>query len=271
MRSLPLRLVGLTLALAGVVACGRNFARAAEPPYSSSWRVVLASPGQSITLRLLKIEDKNSKPEATILSAGVPPFKNAKVQKLKAGGKSLHLTVEANGNDFEFLVYFPTDQAKPEKLLGSVGLGGQREFARLERSDLKELDSDPRKNMIASPAIEDLRKAMQTQDPKEKEKALKDIVAKNSGDAIAFMAALQLFGSLLKNDAKEADVRAQADQVIEAAGAYGPEMKFKAMQVVTQTLVGEKKQPALALAYAQQLEKELSPDAPLASQAAALK
>jgi hypothetical protein len=271
MRSLPLRLVGLTLALAGVVACGRSFARAADPPYAGSWKVVFAPPGQSISLLLLKIEDKNGKPEATILSAGVPRFKDAKVQKLKTDGTSLRLTVQAGGDSFEFLVYFPKEQAKPEKLLGSVSLGGQPEFARLERSDLKELDSDPRKIMVASPAVGDLRKAMQTEDAKEKEKALKEIVAKNSGDSIVFLAAFHLLGFLLKNDAKEEDVRAQADQLIDAAGVYGPEMKFRATQVVTQTLLGEKKHPALALAYAQQLEKELAKDTPLAGQAAALK
>src|SRR5262249_31772930 len=193
-----------------------------DPAYVGTWKVQVTQPGQTVTVWLVKIEGKAGKPEASILSTGLPNFKDAKLTDLKRDDQTLQLTMKANGIDFAFTIMLSKGEEKAKKLLGSVSIRGQAEFARLERTDQEKLDDDPRKNMETDKSAADLPKAVRMTDVKEKEAALKDLEAKTEGTTLGYVAGLFRLGLMAKEGAAEADVKAQADKVVAFASDYGP-------------------------------------------------
>src|SRR5262249_13872733 len=157
----------------------------------------------------------------------------SKVRKVRAEDGAVHLTLEAPAGEFHVAVYAPKGEKAPRQLLGSIEARGNRDFARLERTDLEKLE--PNKAMGRSPAFEDYVKAVRAKDAAEKEQAAKDFLAKHPTDPLAYTVAVQLLTAEAKKGAGEADLKARAEQAVKAAATYGPEMKLQAATQVART------------------------------------
>jgi hypothetical protein len=255
---------GLMLAALFVV-CGS--ARAADAPYVGTWKLVVESPGQEISLFLLKIEEKAAGPKIELVSAGLAPYKDAKIEGAKLDGDALRFSSDS-GRVLKFSFHPVKGDAK--KMLGTVEIGTNHDFARLEKTEDTEID--PKSAIKNADGIQEFQKAMfLTQDPKEKETALKAVLEKHADDVLGYQAQLALLQVLPVNGAKDEDVKATADKVLKFAGAYGPEAKNNAIAQIAQKLVASKKAPTLALEYAHMAEKALPKDATTAQQVATLK
>src|SRR5262249_42530735 len=135
---------------------------AAEPAFADTWKARILLPDSDIDLFLVKVKEQEGKPQGVVLSAGLARFKEARVEATGAERGGLQVTIGAGGITFAFTAYPPKGETNPKKLLGSVAFQGQRQFAVLERSDLKELD--PQKAVVPNPAFNDFAKAMQKGD-----------------------------------------------------------------------------------------------------------
>ena len=262
-------LVG-ALVLAGVLVAVAPRTRAAEPsPLADTWKVTLLLPAQEANLWLVRLQEKDGKWEAEVLSSPLSQFKGAKVEEVRVGeDNALHLTVAAGGQTFPFVVHVPRGEEKPKKLLGSVVFRGQRQFARLERTDAKQLDA--KDAIVNNPGFRDLFTALQ-KPPKDKAAALKEFADKNADNlALAYIARGEVLKALAATDASEEELRSAAEQVVKAVpDAAGPEMRAQGELQAGKGLVA--KAPRLAYEYAEKAEKSLGKDAPAAQQAAALK
>jgi hypothetical protein len=262
-------LAGWVLAIA-VAMTGPGRLRAADSPFNGTWKVTAIDPGQEVALWLLKVQDKDGKPTAEVVAAGLPNFKDAKLENIHINeAKGLAFTAHAGGLDIDFAIYPPEGEAAPKKLLGSAEIRGQRIFVRLEQTDAKEIDQ--KKAITPSPEVGELRKALAMTDPKEKQKALKEFVDKTNDPALGYRIGLELLSTMEKNDAAVADVRATAEKIVKTAGAYGPEIKVQAVQTVAKQLLSADKLAAVALEYARQAEQLLGKSDPPAQQVPVLK
>lgn len=252
----------LALALAGVLAAPAS-AQAAESSFAGTWKTSMLLPQVTLNLWLVQVEDKDGKPTASVVASALgDDLPDAKIELVRMVGDGLHLTINAGGTAFPFILYAPKGEAKPKELLGSVRFRGQQ-FARFERTEDKEIDAKAAEKR--NPAMPELVKATRARDAKEREEGLKKLAEKQDDPPIAYQAGLELLTALDANT----DVRAQADKVVKQAGAYGPEMKLHAMLDVARKLTA--KSPAVAVDYARQAEKGLAKDAPAAEQVAVLK
>jgi hypothetical protein len=261
----------LTLALAAFLFAGSaRSARAADSPFAGAWKITLMFPGQDIAVFLVEIKDVDGKTEGKILATGLDQLrKDAKVDTIKAdGAKSLQLTVSGGGATFPLVVYAPKGEAKPEKLLGSVDFRG-RQFARLERTADKEIDS--KKAIADSTHTQAFVKATQTPDAKEKLKALKEFLGtKEVEPALLFGAGIELLGSMAENDVGKDEAVKQAEETVKLAGAYGPEMKMLAHQQAAKKLAGSEKLAPAAADLAREAEKALDKNTPVSVQVSVL-
>jgi hypothetical protein len=258
-------LLGTALVAAGVLLWLCVPVRAADAPAAGTWKLVVHQEGVEISLVLIKIEEKKGKLTAEMLSNGVPTFKDSTVKVGKASDKALDLTLtRADGRDFGVTVFLPKNEEKPRRLRGSLDLGVGRLFVEMERTDLTELDPNPRKNQDNRGAAA-LKKAEDADDDTEKEKALKALARKYAQRPIAVAAHLDLMDLLAKNEKPEADIRKEADAALTSAGLFGPEMKRMTMIEVAQRLLQSEKQEALVLDYARQAEKLITSADPTAS------
>lgn len=260
------------MALAGFLALGSGMSSAADPPYAGTWKLSVTPPGQTITILLVKLQDKDGKPEASVQSVGVPVFRGSKIESLKRDDQTLAFkTKAANGLEFAFAMKLPAGDAQPKKLLGAVTIRGQHDFAQLERTDQEKLDDNPQKNMVMDPAMQDLNKAVQGDDLKKKEAELKALEAKNPDTAFAYLVGMQLLNVTAKNGAAETDVRTRADKLLQFADSYGPALRTKALHEVAKQILSSDKLPALALNYAEERAQLMDEKAPPAEQIPILK
>src|SRR5262249_28732412 len=162
-------------------------------------------------------------------------------------------TIQTSGVDFALVVYGSEKEEAPSRLLGFMENRGQREFARLERTDLEELD--PQKVVVQSPGVQGFLLARKESDAKKKEAGLKEVMEQNAGQTLAILAGLELLPVMAENAAAQDDIRAQADKVIKSAADYGPEMKLQATHIVAQQFVRMDNLPDLAIDYAREGEK----------------
>src|SRR5262245_1951996 len=93
MRCLTTRM-GLLAAIA-VALAGPSSLRA-DSPFAGNWKVTLVEPGQEATLWLVKVEDKDGKPQVELVSPGIPALKNVTFQDVRlVNAKRLAFTAHA--------------------------------------------------------------------------------------------------------------------------------------------------------------------------------
>jgi hypothetical protein len=241
---------GLLLAVLLMVS---GNARAADPPYVGTWKVIVYQGTSEASIFLLKIEEKAAGPKIELVDA-LPNFKTAKVEASTPDGTALKISSEG-GLSMKFAFYPPKGEKEPKTMLGSVELRGSTDFACLERTEDKEVA--PRGTFKPIPGSEDLLKALRMTDAKEKETALREFVEKNSGSLLGFRAAVELMVVMSNADASDKDLKAAGERAINIAGAYGPEMKTGAVKQVTIRLSASRADKVVKLAIDRAKDEEI--------------
>jgi hypothetical protein len=198
-------------------------AKASDLDFSGNWKVMLSMPGESIALWLVRIQDKEGRPEAAILHWH-PQIDAAKIRSLRIDGRALRLNIDSRDTDFEFDVYAPRDENRPARLLGSVGIRGQRQFAVFERTDAQKLDSD--KLVVTERGKADLDKAAEATDDREQVAALESLWKKHPEGALGLSVGQQLLLTKIRKAESEGALRPLVDEISKQVAAYGPEMEL---------------------------------------------
>jgi hypothetical protein len=267
MRRVLIGLLACGLAAAGSLAWWSACARAADSPLAGNWKVVVMAAGQEASVWIVQVEPKDGKADVKVVAA-LPNFKGTTVENVRADDKGIHFALKANGMPFLIDAYAPAGEKKPEKLLGSIGVRGQREFLRLERTADKEID--PAKATADSPALKDLQTALGAKDPKEQAAAFKEILKKYPTGPAGYIAAQQLLSGAVKAE-NEADARAAAEQALKIAAPHGPESQREAANQAAVALARSDKLTALRLDFARQAVKLLGDGDPASTQVPVLK
>ncbi len=275
-RVLAAALAALVLSLAPLLL--------AESPLAGTWKITALPGADELALWLIRIEEKDGKPRATLLSAGSPDLKNFSVElkRLDASGLELILKGTASSQRFNVVGYAPKGDAKPKRLLGSLGFPGGRDLAWLDRSDLSELPAG--KTAVRGAAAEALHSAGQPADgkkpdvePKKLTADLSAIVQKHATHPAAVFAAFELVRVGVETQEAEAELRRRAEQAIKLVSPYGREMELQFTRQIAQALgpAGQKaylaKIAPLMHEYAARAQKLLQADDPADAQAAVLK
>ena len=262
------RLFSFGLLACLLVSCNSS-ALALDSPYAGRWTVTVLSPGADLTLLLVEVVEKASGPKATLLSAGVPALEDAKVEAVRDEDEGLRITVRKDSLEVTFVAHPPRGEAKPKTMLGYGGRLGQWDFARWERTDQKEIDRTQAR--VEKPEVQHLDKALKIINPKDKIAALQEFLSKHPADVLAFFGRIELITVLIAEGAPETEVRQQADKVFAFAAEYGPPMKLRAFSDLARRVLASGQLPQVALDFARQAEKTLSPSASEAEQVPVLK
>lgn len=241
----------------------------ADAPFAGTWEVTVFQGDESLTLCLLKIEEKGGKARAEVVSS-FPGFKKGvTVEDFTAEGRALHFTLKTATTTWKIAAYAPEGDERPKKLLGSLGHNGQRQPLWMELTDKRELTEKNASH--PTPGWKALSRLDEVETPKEQEAGFEGILKKYPNTTVAFLAAQSLFQLKILNDAPASELRPAADQAIRLASTYGREMTLQATTQVARGLVRSGKEPRLGLSYARKAERELNENDPAASQVAVLK
>jgi RNA polymerase sigma-70 factor (ECF subfamily) len=165
--------------------------------------------------------------------------------------------------------YIPEAEARPRVLRGSMAVSRSRFPIELERTESKELDGG--QAIASAPGVDDLRRADQSQDPRERRGILEGILERHGDRPIAPIAAWSQAIALADAHAARVEVRSAAERAFRLAARYGPEMEFAAVHRVADHLVASGVLPDLALDYARKAEAMLQPSDPVALRTTVLK
>jgi hypothetical protein len=245
--------------LAGLLPTVAGCGGSAASPFAGTWKVTTLPAGKDITLWLVRIEPDGDGLRASVLSAGLSPFKDATVEEVRADGDALHLTFAAGGHPYAFVFHRPEGESAPPQLLGSAAIRGERDFARLERTDLKALDAQ--QAVVVQDASGDLERARQAEAGAAKEAALRRVIERQAGRSAEYVARVLLVQALAARGA-EAELREQGDAAVTFAAAYGPEMKRQALAHAALMVLTAEKLPGVAVEYARRAEAALEPSTP---------
>ncbi len=245
----------LTALLIVVPGCGGSPAS----PFEGTWKVMTLPAGKEITMWLVRIESKKDGLHASVVSASLSPFAGATVDEVRADGDTLHLRLGVNDRTYAFVFRRPDGEAAPKQLLGSTAIRGERDFARLERTDLKALDQ--KEALVNHDSADELKHALQADPGAAREAALRKIIDQQAARPAEYHAHQVLVEALAARGHEE-EARDQADKAIAFATPYGPEMRRQALWVAALQVHRSGKLPALALDYARQAEGTLESSTP---------
>jgi hypothetical protein len=252
----PAGWLACTLVAAGAWLGPVRSLQAAPPSFAGNWKIIVFDEdGLEITLGLVQLTVKDDQVGAALLASTNSLFKKAAVERVRADDKSIAITIKAGQSTFVMTVYLPGDDKKPKKLLGNLETGSQRDFAWLERTTLKKLDSDPKKSEKESPAKKAFVKASEEEDEEKKEEGFKAIERDYAPDPMAYYSGLNLVALLVNKETKDKAVQRQVDKTLKMASLYGPKMKMRAYVQVLRQLAASEKMAPLTIRYARQAEK----------------
>jgi hypothetical protein len=256
-------LTGL-LALLGVLTAGADLARA-DDPLAGKWIVKVFERGQELSLLLIDVQDKDGTVSAKVLDAGLPQFKAAKISKVSTGKNALRFTFTMNGIDFDVVAYAPKGDAEPKKLLGSVKIRNQREIVRLDRTTEDKVG----KAMVPGPAADEFKALATAKTVKALVAVMRKVAEKFPDDPVA----LQALRQVLTRDTDLSPEQAPdlARKAMKLAATFGPEVKSVVAREAIPALLKSEKGAALALTYARQAEKALTPQSTSEDKLAVLK
>lgn len=245
-------LAGLLLAVTG---CGNS----TPSPFAGTWKVTALPAGKEVTMWLVRIDSKSDGLHAPVLSAGMSNFAGATVEEVRADGDALHLKFVLQENSASFIFHRPEGEAEPKQLLGSTRMRGDRDFARLERTDLKKLDEADA--MVVHESSEELQRMLTDKGGPATEAALRQLIARRAGESAEYVAHLGLVEMLAGRGAED-QARAEGEHAVTFAAAYGPEMRRQALKHLAIEVLMSGKLPTLAVDYARQAEQALEPSTP---------
>jgi len=222
-------MVRISLALlTGLVLIVSDGARAADADLAGNWKVTLLAPGQQVTFWLLKLESKDGKLTGEVVSTR-ERIPKATVSDISAKDAQLRINLKVDGDKFTFEGKLPPEGGK--KILGSLTLD-KLHIAMLEKTDLKSLDAfDLAKETLAT----------QTTGPE------------------LFDAALTLLRQASAKKAKVEDVRTWASKASKAGETYGSRWQLDLGLRMAEALASQDDYTPVALQYARQTERLLTP------------
>jgi hypothetical protein len=260
----------VVLGAAFFLACG---GKADEPvkasPMAGTWKLIVATAGQDINLAIIKVDVADGKAEATLLSAGLPPFKDAKCENVRVGEKSLHFTLKAASGSFQVAGYTDKAGGRPRNLRGSISFGNNCDIVLLERTTDKEID--PAAVFTKSAGLDELKRIAAAEDDAERNAALKELLATQGDKPIALPATSRVFQHYCQDKYTAAVAAEHADVFVKVASAYGREMELYAVLQCARKFQQRKDGGKEALELARKAEKLLSKNDSLAQQSSVLK
>jgi hypothetical protein len=241
----PLVLLAACTALAG----SARFARGDALPYAGAWEVKILENGSELSVWLVEFDKEGKK--AGVIS-GYRAFARSRLSGLKAdaSGVRFHLKAATPQGDQEFDVTARVPPGKDKgRMLGTVRAGTNFVPVRVEKSDRTEIDA--RKARRPMEGLPELVKAAGPADPAEKIKQLEDFLKRYPGKPIVFTAGSLLAAERIKAKAPADAFRPMAAAYVQAAAAYGREMRVQAHLDLARMLLGYDPTAALALAHAE--------------------
>jgi thiol-disulfide isomerase/thioredoxin len=218
-------LVGALLAVTGA-------ARVADAPAAGNWKVTILNPGESETLWLIQLDEKDGKWTGSVVASaqGLP---KSTLELLSVTGDRLRFTVKAGQQVFTFDGKIPKE--KTATLKGSIAREGQMVPCELEATTLKELDPF------------DLNK---------------EFLANHASDPRVFNVVMELLNEASDHKAKPEEVRGWAEKLWKAAEPFGVRFQQEMAARTADILNRQQGYSAVALAYAQRAERLLEPKDP---------
>jgi hypothetical protein len=245
----------VTALLIALPGCGGS----TPPPFEGTWKVVALPAGKEITMWLVRIDGKEDGLHAAVVTAGLSPFAGATVSEVRADGDTLHLGIDANDRSYAFVFHRPAGEATPKQLLGSTAIRGERDFARLERTDQKSVGE--KEAMVILDPGDELKRVLTSDPGAAREAGLQRIIEQQSGRSAEPLARLVLAEALAARG-EEDGARTQAGKAVAFADPYGPEMRRQTQRAAASAILESKKLPSLALEFARQADHGLESSTP---------
>jgi hypothetical protein len=269
----------IAFACAAVVAAGTAGyffvlpAFAAGPKLNGNWKITFYQPaGQEMTVWLLRIETREGELTGKVLSAVRDELRAAKPTKMEATDQQLRFTmrVQQGGDTVEVpvVMYFPEKEANPKAMRGTMTLFAQRLFARMERTEDKEVETETGNEQAPDPLM---MKAVRTRNAEAQAKLYAEVIETNADKPLAYFGGLGLLRALAKQGKPADELRKTAEAALQVAAAYGPDIKKTAIADIAGALSSDPKSAPLAVEYARQAEKNLTGDDPPEMAVAVLK
>jgi hypothetical protein len=245
-------------------------------------------------MALLKVDTKDSKSTATLVSAG--QRESVKLDQFRVDGRNVTFTLDIG---VKLLFEGVVDAKDPKRVLGSFGDEQRVFFAHLVASDLETLS---RQDMIASVPVPEpmqraqklqlsvgrlqfkLQKAEEGEEKKDLQKELdearkeanekipgllKEVIERDPNTQAAFDAALDLLRQADKIKANPKEVASWAETASKFAESYGARMRRETAARLAEVVLSQQAFVPIALLYAEKAAADTT--APLAAQARALK
>lgn len=231
----------------------------AESPFEGRWKVLLPEfrVASEANLWLLKIAEEGKSIE--VLAGIQAPFKEAKVQQVKADAKSVRFSlVVPRAQTFHFTLMAPAKGA--EGLLGSVRIGSEMLPVWLVKTEQTEID--PATALARVEGLGDLQAALKQPDDADKRKELTAVIKANPAKPVALMAYQQRLGVLVRTKAKQAEIREAIEEYIQGIEPFGPMLVLGTRMQMANAMRGTPETHAISLHNAETAVKMLSEDTP---------
>ena len=243
----------LATALVAVVASRADEVRS---PLAGIWKLSVSMQGQDIALAIIKVDVKDTKVEASVLSTGAKTFADAEVETVKAGERSLYMTFKNANGTFNVAVHGNKDARRIKTLVGCLETRNNTEIAILEKTTDKEID---RGSLVVPTEGAGELKRLSAPDDKERQAALKEILAKYPDKPVAYTAAQRVWQNAYRRGKGSDQVR-EGNAFVDAAARFGREMELGAAVQVAQALLAREEDQAKAISFAQRADKLLTMD-----------
>ncbi len=257
------------LAILLVLGAATGVALAADSPYEGTWKVLLPQQQFEVNLWLLKI-DKEGK--AVEIVAGVAPqFKNAKVDNIKTGAKTMSfiLNVAGKGAQTQFFAFTiqPPPKDDKETIRGAVRIGNTMLPVWFEKTE--QTDIDPKMAQQVVGAFGDLEAALKKEKSDEKIKELYEVGKSHAGRPVGLVAMDVLLGELQKSKAKPDEYKEYAKESLKSVSEFGNLMKVGRGMALANIFRTNKELAPLALEMSREAVKLLEKDMPFNTQLSA--
>jgi hypothetical protein len=216
-----------------------------------------------------------------------------KLKSVTQSGNDLRVLLQSGAVEIAFEAVVPKEATR--RLLGTMTIDGSLFPSSLSITDEMKIDAKSASRAIDCPPMQQARKlstsatllrirAQQTKDPdqkndllkqaveadlafkKESPKLYREVLAKHPDSPATFEAALSLMRSAQSSQAKLDDVQGWATTASKAAKAYGPRWQAEFATQTASALLGQEGFAPLAVDYARQAERSLTPTTAAAEQ-----
>jgi hypothetical protein len=238
-------------------------ARAASP-FVGNWKLLDVSSGNEVALVLVQIEEKDGKLQGKALAS--PLINNsASVENVKGDDKMIEFDVKFSGGTF----HVKGHPVKGKGVLGAINFNNRLILTQLTKTDDTELKREDAQNQTAEGQA--VAKARLIRDAKEQQAALKEILEKHGDTPAAYVAAQLLLQNLVKEGAKDDELRATVEQFVKSGANFGAEVEKNTVLTACQALARGEKVSPVAVEFARKAEMALTKDDTTAHSSAVLK